>query len=552
MRAWAPTYIVIAAALFSAAVAGCSDESAPPSRPELPGGVGPAPLRRMSDDEYLNALRDLFPGQAPALPPLPHETASAGFANATEAQQPSDVRISRYETIANLYAKGATADAAAVAALVGCTDWSMPTRAAACTAKFIDATGSRLFRRPLAADERERFQLRFQAWRASIDFEAAVFLTLSAMLQAPQFLYRPEPSSPDASNGARRTVPVEPYAMASRLSFFLWESVPDDALVAAASRSELETEEQVRGQAERMLDDPRARRVLWSFHRQWLGLDRVLGEEHLVRTPEVDVGWTASTPVAAAIESQLFVENVLFANGSLRDLLTSRRAWVNADMARIYGVAAPADPAAWSEVELPQAERAGILTRVAFLAGHSHRGATSPPIRGNGVELRFFCQPPLAPPPGVDLSQPKADPADGPRTNRMLFEARAAPASCQSCHRGLNGLGFGFEHYGAGGRYQAEERGLAVDAHGRLYGTDIDRTFDGALELSAALDESSMVHRCATQQWMRYALGRGLVDEEAALADAVSLNFERSGGNVRALLLDIVTSPTFRLRRVGN
>lgn len=549
MTARFTTYALLAAALLAAAGAGCSDDTAAPPRPELPGGVGPAPLRRMSDAQYLNALRDLFPGQAPALPPLPHDAASAGFDNAAEAQQPSDVRISRYETIANLYAKGATADGAAVATLVGCTDWSMPTRAAACSAKFIDAMGSRLFRRPLAADERERFQLHFQQWQASIDFEAAVSLTLSAMLQAPQFLYRPEPSAPDATS---RVEPVEPYAMASRLSFFLWESMPDDALVAAASRGELETAEQVRGQAERMLDDTRARRVLWNFHRQWLGLDRVLGDEHLVRTPEVDPGWTAATPLAAAIESQLFVENVLFANGSLRDLLTSRRAWVNAEMARIYGVAAPADPAAWTEVELPPSERAGILTRVAFLAGHSHRGATSPPIRGNGVALRFFCQPPVAPPPGVDLSQPKADPADGPRTNRMLFEARTAPASCQSCHRGLNGLGFGFERYGAGGRYEVREQGLGIDAHGRLYGTDIDRTFDGAIELSAALDESSMVHRCATQQWMRYALGRGLADEETALADAVGLNFERSGGNVRALLLDIVTSPTFRLRRVGN
>jgi hypothetical protein len=505
----------------------------------------------MSNDEYLNALRDLFPAQAPALPPLPHDTASAGFENAAEAQQPSDVRISRYETIANIYAKEATVDGPAVARLIGCTDWSMPTRAATCAATFIDTMGARLFRRPLDAGERERFTRRFQAWQASIDFEAAVRLTLSAMLQSPQFLYRPEPAGPEG-DGPRHLVPVEAYAMASRLSFFLWESVPDDALVAAASRGELATEEQVRGEAVRMLADERARRVLWSFHRQWLGLDRVLGDEHVVRTPEVDPGWSAATPAFAATESKLFVENVLFADGSLRDLLTSRRAWVNGEMARIYGVAPPADPAGWTETELPEPERAGILTRVAFLAGHSHRGATSPPIRGNAVELRFFCQPPISPPPGVDLSQPKADPKQGPQTNRMLFEARTAPASCQSCHRGLNGLGFGFERYGAGGRYQTQEQGLGVDAHGRLYGTDIDRTFDGAIELSAALDESAQVHRCATQQWMRYALGRGLTDEEAPLADAVSHDFEGSGGNIRALLLDIVTSPTFRLRWVGN
>ena len=106
MTARFTTYALLAAALLASAGAGCSDDTAAPPRPELPGGVGPAPLRRMSDAQYLNALRDLFPGQAPALPPLPHDAASAGFDNAAEAQQPSDVRISRYETIANLNCAG--------------------------------------------------------------------------------------------------------------------------------------------------------------------------------------------------------------------------------------------------------------------------------------------------------------------------------------------------------------------------------------------------------------------------------------------------------------
>lgn len=545
MRSFGCTLVLAALAAWIAACA--DDEGTKRDIATLPDGVGPSPLRRMSNDEYANALRDLFPTQHPTLPPLPHDTASAGFENAAEAQEPSDVRIARYELIANVYAKGATEDRASLEALVGCTDWVKPTLAASCAAKFIETTGARLFRRPLTDDERERFTLRFQQWQASIDFEAAVRLTLSAMLQSPRFVYRPEPSPGGAAGSV---VPVEPYAMASRLSFFLWESVPDAALLEAASRGELATVEQIYDQAERMLADDRAKRVLWNFHRQWLGLDRVLGDEHVVRTPEVDPGWTAATPLAATTESRLFVENVLAADGSLRDLLTSRRAWVNGEMARIYGVAPPADVNAWSEVELPATERAGILTRVAFLAGTSHRGATSPPIRGNAIGLRLLCQAPVSPPPGADLSQPKAAPNEGPRTNRALFEARTSPPSCQSCHVVLNGFGFGFEHYGAGGRFQAEERGLAIDAHGRILGTDVDRTFDGALELSAALDESADVHRCTTQQWMRYALGRGIAPEERALADAVTADFTRSGGKIRRVLLDIVTSNTFRMRKV--
>ena len=526
--------------------AGCYLGGDPPEPAPM---VGPSPLRRMSNAEYLNALHDLFPTQSPALPPLPNDTIVAGFENAAEAQQPSDVRIARYEAIANLYADGATRDADAVRALVGCDDWATPSKAAACAEAFITTTGRRIFRRPLSAEERDRLELRFVAWQSAVDFEAAVRLTLSAMLQSPQFIYRAEPV---ATRTGGAVAPVEPYAMASRLSFFLWESVPDAQLIDAASKGELATEAQIRAQAERMLADDRARRVLWNFHRQWLGLDRILGDEQSYRTPEIDPAWTPDTPRAAEQESELFVENVLMGHGSLHDLLLSRRAWVNGDMARIYGVPAPSDPKVWLPVLLPEGERAGILTRVAFLAGTSHRGGTSPPIRGNAVMLRLLCQLPTSPPPGADLSMPTAPPELGPQTTRMLFEARTAPAPCRGCHVALNGVGFGFEHYDAAGSYRAKEQGLSIDASGKILGTDVDRPFDGALALSAAMDESHLVHSCATRQWMRYALGRAPVDDEAPLVDALAASFEESGGDVRALLLGIVTSDTFRLRQEGR
>jgi len=505
----------------------------------------------MSNREYLNALADLFPDQSPALPTLPNDADVAGFENAAEAQQPSDVRIARFESIANLYAAGATRDGAAVQAVVGCDSWSTPTLAAACAGRFIERTGRRVFRRPLTTEEQDRFALRFAAWKASIDFEAAVRLTLTTMLQAPQFLYRPEPA-PDPTGAASTLVSVEPYAMASRLAFFLWESVPDERLLEAAGNDALGTEAQVRAQAERMLDDPRARRLLWDFHRQWLGLGRILDDEHQFRTPEIDPGWTTATPAAALDESRRFVENVAMANGTLRDLLTSRRAWVNGDLARIYGVAGGADPAAWQEVELPAAERAGLLSRVAFLAGTSHRGGTSPPIRGNAIQLRLLCRLAGSPPPGADLSMPVADPDDGPKTNRMLFEDRTAAPTCQSCHRGLNGLGFGFEHYNAAGGFQSSEQGLPIDARGAIEGVDGDATFDGAVELSAALSERAQVYHCAVQQWLRYALGRAPAAEEQSLVDALAAQFYGSSGNLRTLLVEIAAAPTFRLRKIGD
>jgi hypothetical protein len=544
VRALVPLAII---ALF----AGCRGGGDAPADSAATASIGASPLRRLSNGEYLNALHDLFPAQSPTLPELPADIPVADFDNAAQGQQPSDVRIARYEAIATIYAEGATIDTPAVRALVGCDDWSTPDLANACATKLVDGMGGRIFRRPLTSGEHDRFLANFLTWQTAVDFEGAVRLTLSAMLQSPQFLYRVEPQPSDQPPGT--VVAVEPYAMASRLSFFLWESIPDQALLDAASRNELASDDQLRAQADRMLHDDRARRLLWSFHRQWLGLDRILLDENRVRSPAVDAQWSDATPPAALMESRLFVENTLAQGGSLRDLLTSRRAWLDAEMARIYGVPrdpASSDPAAWIETSLPEAERSGVLTRASFLAGFAHRGATSPPVRGNGIQLRLLCQLPLSPPPGVDLSQPMATPAQGPQTNRMLFEARTRPSMCQACHASLNGFGFGFENYNAAAHFQTMESGLPIDAKGTIHGTDVDGPFDGAIALSEALSRSAVVHHCATEQLFRYALGRAPEDVEAAAIDALAKSFMASGGDERTLIESIVTSPSFRMRRL--
>lgn len=513
--------------------------------------VGPAPLRRLSNLEYRYALTDLFPTVAVELPPLPADTAVAGFENEVQAQQPSDLRIARVEAVANLYASAATKDDAAVRLLTGCASWATPSEAAACSAQFVRTVGARLFRRPLTAEEEDRFLRKLTAWAMSVDFPGAVQLSLSAMLQSPQFLYRPEP--PLVLDGTPSgTAPVEPYAMASRLSFFLWESVPDDELLAAAARGELQTVASIREQATRMLADPRAARLIWDFHRQWLALDRILNDEHDYRTPAIDEAWTADTKTSVLQESQLFVEHSFLRVGTLADLLTSRSAWVNAEMARIYGVPAPATADAWAETVLPAEQRAGLLTRAAFLAGTSHRGGTSPPVRGSAILLRMMCRLPAPPPPDADLSMPVQDPRIGPQTNRQLFEDRTSTPACRECHRALNGIGFGFENYNAAGRFVTQEHGLTIDVASRLFGTDIDGAFAGGIEFSAALQRSREVYHCASQQWLRYALGRAATDDEASLIGDLTDQFMASKGDIRRLLLAIVTSNTFRMRIVGS
>ncbi len=513
---------------------------------KVPGRVGEAPLRRLSNTEYGYALRDVFPAINLALPPLPADTAVSGFDNDAEAQAPSDVRIVRYETIANLYAAEATRDADAVTALTGCADRSTPALADECKLQFIRRFGALLFRRPLTAEEEARFGQRFTGWATAVDFDAAVQLTVSAMLQSPQFLYRVEPIDPD---DAGSIVPLDSYAMASRLSFFLWESLPDEELIRAASTDDLRSEAGIRGQVDRMLEDPRALRLVWDFHRQWLTLDKILNEEHQVRTADVDPQWSNATQASALEESRRFVEGSFHGAGTFGDLLTSRHAFVDAEMARVYGIGPPA-AGTWVETTLDGEQRAGILTRTAFLAGYSHRASTSPPVRGNAVMLQLLCQLPAPPPPDADLSPPVAAPGDGPKTNRMLFEERTAPASCQGCHRSLNGFGFGFENYTASGAFITEQQGLSIDPRGEINGTDVDGPFANALELSSALSNSEVVYRCATKRWFQYAVGRLPTEVEQGSVDFLADNFLESRGDLRTLLTAIATSKTFRMRKI--
>ena len=170
-------------------------------------------------------------------------------------------------------------------------------------------------------------------------------------------------------------------------------------------------------------------------------------------------------------------------------------------------------------------------------------------MRGNAVQLRLLCQVEAPPPPGVDLSQPKVAPGEGPKTTRTLFEERTSPAGCRGCHISLNGFGFALESYSASGAFRREEHGLPVDARGALVGTDVDREVAGPIDLSLALAKSRDVRRCATLQWMRYALGRAPTADELPLADALTDRFSR-GGDVRKLIVDLVGSNTFRSRRV--
>ncbi len=509
-----------------------------------PSGIflGTSPVRRLTNVEYENTVRDLLGGQMPALPEQPSDAVLEGsFENDAISLGPSDVRIARYETAAVDLGAHAAVSSEVRARIMPCDPSG---NASACGRDFVESFGRRAFRRPLTVDETDRWAAFFEEQRTAIDFDAAVQLTVAGMLQSPQFLYRLEDQ---AQSGAPGQMELTPHELASRLSYFLWESMPDDQLFATADNDELRTAEQIEAQARRMLADPRARETVRNFHRQWLYLDRVLGEDKL---PDEYPMWGSLAQQSAREESLRFAENTVMAGGTVDDLLTSTVAYLDDVTAELYGVNAPNEP--WGEVQLDSTERAGILTRVAFLAANAHEANGSPPLRGVFVMDRILCEPRLSPPADADVSIPEADPNLGPMTNRDLFEQRVAPPSCQGCHVRIDGFGYGFEEYDAAGIFRTEDNGLPVDATGYAEGIGNDADYQGAIELQGLLAQSDVVHNCVAKQWFTYAYGRPMEPADTCQVEALQTAFLENDGNIIELLVDLVTRPEFQLRAQGE
>ena len=509
--------------------------------------LGTAPMRRLSNVEYLNTLSDLFPGAAPTLPPLPADAPVAGFENDAASLGPSDVRIARYEEIAFIFTRDATADDAALARFTGCAAFATDPEQQACAEQFVDAFGLVTHRRPLEAEERTRYLMLFDTQRRAIDFRGAIQLVAMAMLQGPYFIYRLE-LSPGAGGGP--TIALSDWELATRMSYFLWQSMPDQELLDAAAAGELSDPMLAELHARRMIEDPRAAEAVIDFHRQWLELDRIYAGEHATRANDPEGVWTASTQASAHEEMERFIGSVFEREGTLSALLTSRRAFVNRTMAGIYGVEGPADDATFLEVDLPAGERAGVLTRVSTMASHAHAGNPSPPLRGVYVMTHLLCDPPEAAPAGVDLSPPTAPPGSGPMTNRQLFDERTARPACSRCHTQINGIGYGFEHYDERGVYLELDESLPVDATGTLEGTDVDGPYDGAIELSERMADSRTIEACATERFFRFAAGRAPELADTCVLGTLRARFHEAEGDMRELMVALITSPELRARPI--
>jgi hypothetical protein len=400
---------------------------------------------------------------------------------------------------------------------------------------IISRFASRAFRRPVQPEEVERLlALHDQAAKEGDRFEDCVRVALSGVLVWPQFLFRIELDPPGAAAGT--SYPVSEYELASRLSYFLWSSMPDAELLELAGKGRLRQE--LAAQVRRMLRDPKSAALVQNFAGQWLTLRKL---DYVVPDPETFPGFDRELRAAMVRETELFFDAILREDRSILDLLDADFSFVNERLARHYGIAGVTGPE-FRRVPLP-ANRGGILTHASILTLTSNPTRTSPVKRGKWVMEQILNESPPPPPPDVPELPPTRQLTG---TLRKVMEEHRANPLCASCHRRMDPLGFAFENYDAVGAWREKEGGLAIDPSGEL---PDGRSFRGPAELKRMLRENKdAFRRCLSEKLLTFALGRGLEYYDRCAVDAILEALDKQDDRLSALVLAVAQSEPFQMR----
>lgn len=531
---------------------------------------GPSPVRRLTRLEYDNTVRDLLGTADDKLPgrEFPTEEHRLGFDNNANVLTVSPLLSEQYQ----IGAERMVADAAdrdfAGKFLASC-DVATRGEEACLTQGFLGGFAKRAYRHPLSAEEIKILRDVYDIGKQQ-DFKAGIKLAAMVVLQSPQFLYRLEEGV--AARPGENFVALKPYEMAARLSYMLWGSQPDPALVAAADANKLSTPDEIAAQVNRMLvqgvapmvtTNAKAKRTVAHMLDQWLELEKILEVEKdakifpLSEFPKAHLS-SMRTEVDKFLDEAFWSPDT---GGTLTALYTAPYAWVDLTLYNFYGKAAGGligaaplgqmmDKAAPTQrVGTDGIKRGGILTTGAVLAIQANANQTSPVLRGKFVREQLLCD--ILPPPPNDV-QIVLPALSTSMTTRERFSKHMEAAACKGCHQLMDPIGLGFESFDSIGRYRETENGKPVDNSGDVVGMDGGK-FKGVVELGKRLAGSDQAADCAARQWFRFAYGRE--DEKGADECAVEMlkrKFIASGLKFKDLLLALTTTDAFLYRRAGG
>ena len=497
-------------------------------------------VRRLTHIEYDNTIQDLFGIVAKHSANFETDLAQDGFTNNSAGQNVSPTLAEQYMVAAESISEAATAN---LTQLLGCDPAAMGE--AACIQQFITKFGKRVWRRPLSAEETARLSQVFTTARADFDVKASVQLLIQVFLQSPQFVYLLEPNPAGVAAGEMN--PLGPWQMATRLSYFLLGSMPDPDLFQAAEASALSTAEGVTAEAKRLLKLPKARARIGLFFEEWLRLRNI---ERMQKDATMFPQYTLAVAPLMLEQVKRFTQSIILDdNGTARDLLTASYSFISPELSSMYAVTLPPGTGngQFVRVELNPNQRSGLLTHVAVLAKLAHINQTDPVHRGKFVRTGLLCGA-LAPPPAdLVISIPEVTPGT---TTRERFRIHQENPSCAGCHVLMDPIGLGFERYDAIGQWRDTDNGLPIDATGEVFRSDVAGPFDGAVQLSQKLAQSEQVMDCMARTWLRFALGRSDLDNDAGAIAVAGGKFKESGFVMKELLVALTGTNTFRYQRV--
>jgi hypothetical protein len=453
--------------------------------------------------------------------------AATGFDNTGGQLEVSQALWEDYQSASEALAAKVAGDSALLAKI---TPAGLPASGDARAQAFVTSLGERAFRRPLTADETTAFVALFKQGATLLPgrdaLSAGAELTIQALLQAPGFIYRQElGSTPDKEVSA-----LSDYEVAARLSFMLWDSLPDAPLMAAAKAGQLHLAAQVAEQAKRMLALPRAADKLVEFHRQLLELRR-----YDTLHPQ---GLPDGIGAALRAETERFVKAVVVDDrGGFADLLSKSYSFVNKDIAGLYGLGGSYG-SDLVRADLNPEERAGLLTQPGFLIYRS--GDTAPILRGVFINLKLLCAD--LPPPPV-FTPPKMSGV----TRREKVSSITGPGTCgEGCHaRVINPAGYPLEYFDNQGRYRTQDSGKAVDGSAAYAFSEGTQSYDGPVEWAHVIAQSKQAHECYARHWLEFGYGRAYASGDAPLVQRVAAASLSDNRSVQELLTLLVQSPSF-------
>ncbi len=498
--------------------------------------AGPV-LRRLTNSQYNNTVRDLLGELSQPANQFPPEDFVNGFKNQYQAQSLSPMLFEAYSAAAerlarNVFKRGDGAD------IIGCKPGP------ACRSQFVRSFGLKAFRRPLDAKEQRRYE---SLIAVHAEFTRGAQSVIEAVLQSPHFLFRLDETE-DAA--------LKPYAAASRLSYSLWNTMPDAALLRSAANGELATLSGFTRAARRLLEDANAREALDDFVGQWLRFDRVIATG---RDRRIYPRFNRETATAMTEEARRFVADLVWNDRNFMDIFTSEHGYVNAELASVYGVPAPTRE--FDRVRFaPESERAGLLGQALFLTLTSKPSDTSPTSRGLFVREQILCQKIANPPPGVSANLAPISETK-PQTNRERLAMHASEPACASCHALLDPIGFGLEKFDAIGArrekakllfYPLDRKSkeppktveLDLDTSGQVAGI-ADSRFSSPRELGNVLARSPQCQECVVKQYFRYTAGRMETAADRPMIHDVYQQFRDSGFRFKEMIVALMTAREF-------